>query len=168
MPRVELERAGPERRETLANLFQLYTHDFSEQWAGEPVGDLGEDGRFAAYPFLDSYWTEADREPMLIRADGQLAGFALVNAFAHSGLPIDFSMAEFFVARKYRRAGVGSAAAGEIIRARPGQWEIAVARRNLAAQPFWRRVAAAVATDGIDELDTADQRWNGLILRFRA
>jgi predicted acetyltransferase len=168
MPRVELERAGPGRRETLANLLQLYTHDFSEQWAGEPHGDLGEDGRFAAYPFLDSYWTEADREPLLIRAEGKLAGFALVNAFAHSGLPIDFSVAEFFVARKYRRSGVGLAAATEIIRARPGQWEIAVARKNLAAQPFWRRVAAVVAVGGIDELDRADDRWNGLILRFRS
>jgi predicted acetyltransferase len=165
---VELERAGPERRETLANLFQLYTHDFSEQWAGERQGDLGEDGRFAAYPFLDSYWAEADREPLLIRADGKLAGFALINTFAHSGLPTDFSMAEFFVARKYRRSGVGLAAATEVIRARPGQWDIAVARRNLAAQPFWRRVAAAVAVGGIDELDRADERWNGLILRFRA
>lgn len=168
MPRVELERAGPERRETLANLFQLYTHDFSEQWAGEGQGDLGEDGRFAPYPYLDSYWTEGDREPLLIRAGGKLAGFALVNAFAHSGLPTDFSMAEFFVARKYRRAGVGLAAAAEIIRARPGQWEIAVARKNVAAQPFWRRAAATVAVGGIDELDRADDRWNGLILRFQA
>jgi predicted acetyltransferase len=168
MPKVEQEAAGPERRETLANLFQLYTHDFSEHWAGRPEGDLGEDGRFAAYAFLDSYWIEADREPLLIRADGKLAGFALINAFANSGLPTDFSMAEFFVARKYRRSGVGLAAATEIIRARPGQWEIAVARKNLAAQPFWRSVAAAVAVGVIDELDKADDRWNGLILRFRA
>jgi predicted acetyltransferase len=168
MTKVELERATPEQRETLANLFQLYTHDFSEQWAGEPDGDLGEDGRFEAYPFLDSYWTDAAREPLLIRADGKLAGFALVNAFANSGLPTDFSMAEFFVARKYRRAGVGLAAATQIIRARPGQWDIAVARKNLAAKPFWRRVAAAAAAGPVDELDKADDRWDGLILRFRS
>jgi predicted acetyltransferase len=167
MPKVELERAGPERRETLANLFQLYTHDFSEQWAGEPQGDLGEDGRFAAYPFLDSYWAEADRESLLIRADGKLAGFALINTLAHSGLPADFSMAEFFVARKYRRSGVGLAAACKIIRTRPGQWEIAVIRRNTPAHPFWRKVAAAVAVGPIEDIDKADDRWDGLILRLR-
>lgn len=168
MPKVELEVAGPERRETIANLFQPYTHDFSDFWVGLPDGELGEDGRFGPYPYLDSYWTEADREPLLIRVDGKLAGFALINTFAHSGLPADFSMAEFFVARKYRRSGVGLAAATKIIRARPGQWDIAVVRKNLAAQPFWRRVAATVAVGPIDELDRDDDLWNGLILRFRS
>ncbi|WP_411286306.1 GNAT family N-acetyltransferase [Phenylobacterium sp.] len=151
-------------RVTLANLFQLYTHDFSEHWAGHPEGGLGEDGRFEPYPFLDSYWTEADRSALLIRADGQVAGFALVNTFAHSRLATDFSMAEFFVARKYRRLGVGHAAAAAVICERPGQWEIAVTRTNLAAQAFWRRVVAT--TEGVETYDRADTRWDGLILRF--
>ena len=168
MPKVDVEVAGPERREAIASLFQLYTHDFSEHWAGGPEGDLGEDGRFEPYPFLDSYWSEAGREPLLIRADGKLAGFALVNTFAHSGRPADFSMAEFFVARKHRRSGVGQAAACEIIRSRPGQWEIAVVRKNVGAQAFWRRVAAAAAEGPVEELDLADDHWNGLILRLRA
>ena len=56
MPKVELEAAGPERRETLANLFQLYAHDFSDFWTDRPDGDLGEDGRFEDYVHLDSYW----------------------------------------------------------------------------------------------------------------
>jgi len=168
MPQVELEATGPERRETIANLIQLYTHDFSDYWIGLPQGELGEDGRFGAYPHLDSYWAEADREAMLIRADGKLAGFALVNAFANSGLPTDFSMAEFFVARKYRRLGVGQAAAVDIIRARPGQWDIAVTRRNDPAKPFWRWVAAATAVGEVEERDQNDQHWNGLILRFRS
>ena len=168
MPQVELEAAGPERRETIANLIQLYTHDFSDYWIGLPQGELGEDGRFGAYPYLDSYWAEADREAMLIRADGKLAGFALVNAFANSGLPTDFSMAEFFVARKYRRLGIGQAAAVDIIRARPGQWDIAVTRRNDPAKPFWRWVAAATAVGEVEERDHNDDLWNGLILRFRS
>jgi len=168
MTKVELEPAGPERRETLANLIQLYTHDFSDYWIGLPQGDLGEDGRFEPYPHLDSYWVDPDREAMLIRADGKLAGFALVNTVAHSGLPTDFSMAEFFVARKYRRLGIGQAAAVDVIRARPGQWDIAVTRRNDPAKPFWRWVAAATAVGDVEELDRDDQLWNGLILRFRA
>jgi predicted acetyltransferase len=167
MHKVELEPAGPERRETLANLFQLYTHDFCDYWIGQPHGELGEDGRFEPYP-LDSYWAEPDREALLIRADGKLAGFALVNTFAHSGLPTDYSMAEFFIARKYRRAGVGQAAAVDIVRARPGQWDIAVTRRNEPAKPFWRWVAAACAVDEVQELDRDDDLWNGLILRFRS
>ena len=106
---------------------------------------------------------------LLIRAGGALAGFALVNRFAHSGLPIDHSVAEFFVVRRRRRAGVGFAAATQIVRDRPGLWEAAVARRNTAALPFWRRVAAAAAAAArVEELDRDDELWNGWIVRFRA
>lgn len=167
MPNVELEPVGRERRQTLTNLFQLYAHDFSEQWFDRPEGELDEDGRLEEYGYLDSYWSEPDREVMLIRADGRLAGFAMVNTYSHSGLPLDHQIAEFFVARKHRRSGVGRAAALAIIGERPGLWELAVARRNPGAQAFWRRVAANVASGEVEELDRDDDRWNGLILRFR-
>ncbi|HEY2751226.1 GNAT family N-acetyltransferase [Phenylobacterium sp.] len=168
MPNVELERVGRERRQTLTNLFQLYCHDFSEQWFDRPEGELDEDGRLQEYSLLDNYWTQPKHEAMLIRADGRLAGFALVNDFSHSGLPLDFQIAEFFVARKHRRSRIGEAAALAIIRARPGQWELAVARRNIGAQYFWRRVAASIAGNNVEERDQDDERWNGLILRFRS
>jgi predicted acetyltransferase len=168
MPTVELQPVGRERRETLANLFQLYIHDFTEQWFDRPEGELGEDGLFEPYSYLDTYWSELDREAMLIRADGRLAGFVLVNRHSHSGLPVDFEVAEYFVARKYRRSGVGQAAALAVIRARPGVWQLAVARRNVGAQHFWRRVAAAIAGEAVEEMDLDDERWNGIILRFHA
>jgi predicted acetyltransferase len=167
MAEVTLEPAGRERRLTLVNLFQLYAHDFSEQWFDRPEGELDETGRLQEYSLLDNYWTEPKHEALLIRADSRLVGFALVNDYSHSGLPLDFQIAEFFVARKHRRSGVGQAAALAVIGARPGRWELAVARRNLGAQFFWRRVAGLLAGDEVEELDHDDDRWNGLILRFR-
>jgi predicted acetyltransferase len=167
MPKVELEPAGPERRGMLDALFQLYTHDFSDYWAGTERGELGEDGRFPDYPYLDSYWEEPRREPYLIRVDGHLGGFVLINDHSHSGLPLDFSVAEFFVVRKHRRGGVGRAAARAAIAGRAGQWELAIARKNVSALAFWRGVAAELAAGPVDELDLADDRWNGAILRFR-
>ena len=168
MPQITLEKVGRERRETLTNLFQLYAHDFSDQWFDRPEGELDEEGRLEEYGLMDKYWSEPDHEVMLIRRDGRIAGFVMVNRYSHSGLALDHQIAEFFVARKHRRAGVGRAAALEVIRARPGQWEIAVARRNEGAKPFWRGVAAAAAAQGstVDERDQADARWDGLILRF--
>jgi predicted acetyltransferase len=168
MADVTLEPAGRDRRQTLVNLFQLYAHDFSEQWFDRPEGELGEDGRLEEYGLLDNYWSEPKHEVLLIRADGRLAGFAMVNAYSHLGLPLDFQIAEFFVARKHRRSGVGQAAALAVIGARPGQWELAVARRNTGAQAFWRRVTAVLAGDQVEELDRDDDRWNGLILRFHS
>jgi predicted acetyltransferase len=167
MADVTVEIAEPETRPVFENLFQLYTHDFSEQWAGGEDGELEADGRFAPYPFLDSYWSEAGRTPLLIRVEGYLAGFALINAFSHSGLPVDRAVAEFFIARKHRRFGVGLAAAVKILGHRPGQWEMAVARRNPGALPFWRRVAAEVAGPAVEEIDRDNALWNGPIVRCR-
>lgn len=167
MADVILEPAGPDRHGAMSNLFQLYTYDFTEQWAGTARGELGEDGLFEAYPHLDAYWTDPDREPFLIRADGHIAGLVLLNRHSHAGLPLDHAVAEFFVVRKHRRGGVGRAAALAAIAPRPGQWELAVARRNLGALAFWRRVAAEAADGPVDELDRDDDLWNGFILRFR-
>ena len=166
MTAVVLEPAQSGQRDTLANLFQLYTYDFTEQWAGLDRGEVGEDGLFDAYPYLDSYWSDPDRHPYLIRADGHIAGFVLINGFSHSGLPVDFAVAEFFVMRKHRRGGVGQAAARAAIAPYAGHWELAVARRNTAALPFWRAVAAELASGPAEEIDRDDALWNGPILRF--
>jgi predicted acetyltransferase len=163
--KVTLEPAG-DRRETIANLFQLYVHDFSEFWETRRV-ELSEEGRFPPYPWLDSFWEDPDREALLIRANGALAGFLLINRFSHAGLSCDHAMAEFFVARHYRRERVGFRAAIEVISARPGLWEIAVARRNIPAQTFWREVAASAAPGSTELRDQNDHLWDGVILRCK-
>ncbi|WP_297697292.1 GNAT family N-acetyltransferase [Phenylobacterium sp.] len=161
---VSLESAA-DKRAVVENLFQFYVHDFADFWEARRT-DFGEDGRFGSYPPLAAYWTEPGAQPYLIRADGRIAGFALIDRHAHSGLPTDFNMGEFFVARHYRREGVGRAAALAAICPRRGLWELAVARRNTGALAFWRGVAAQIATGAVDERDQDDDRWNGAILRF--
>lgn len=147
----------------LQNLLQLYTHDFSEHWAGTPKGDLQANGRFPDYPLSD-YWTRPRWSAALVRCDEQLAGFVLVNDRSHSGEPVDHNMAEFFVVRKYRGRGVGRAAAERTFTKRPGQWEVAVARKNVAALTFWRSVVRGATR--ARELDMSGAEWNGPILRF--
>lgn len=165
MSHVILERVGAERAETLANLFQFYVHDFADFWR-ERRAEFGEDGRYPLYPPLVRYWTEPDRECFLIRADGQIAGFALLDREGHSGLPVDWNMGEFFVARHYRREGVGRAAALAAFRAHPGRWEVAVARRNAPAQAFWRGVCQEAASGEVATREQGDERWDGLVLNF--
>jgi predicted acetyltransferase len=99
-----------------------------------------------------------------VRCDDCLAGFVLVNDRGHSGEPIDRNMAEFFILRKYRRHGVGRAAAERIFTQHPGQWEVAVARKNVAALSFWR--TAITRASHARELDVNTAEWNGPILRF--
>lgn len=163
---VTVARARPEEAETLARLMQLYLHDFSELAPLEsPFGELADDGLFA-YPHLADYWTEPRREPLLVRASGHLAGFVLVNAWSASGRPVDFAIAEFFIARKYRRHGIGAEAVRQVIAARPGQWEVAVLAINKPALAFWRRALTAVHAGAVECAESRDGRWVGTIFRL--
>ena len=154
------------QRPGLDRLLQLYLHDFSEfAPIGSPHGEVDEEGRFD-YPGLESYWREDGLIPLLIRADGQLAGFVLVNRWSALGLPLDHVVAEFFVLRKYRRARVGTRAALLVFRRYPGQWEVPVAWYNGPALAFWRRVTEEAALGEVEEIAGDGKRWAGPVLRF--
>lgn len=160
---VTLSDARRSDEPALQNMLQLYTHDFSEHWAGTSKGELQADGRFADYP-LDAYWSEPRWSALIVRCDGCTAGFALVNDRGHSGMPVDRNMAEFFILRKHRGRGVGRSAAEAIFTRYPGQWEVAVARKNVAALDFWRATVGRASR--LREVDVSGAEWDGPILRF--
>ena len=54
-----------------------------------------------------------------------------------------------------------------VIAAAGGRLTLKCQAANLGAQAFWRGVAAQAASGSVDELDQDDDRWNGMILRFR-
>ena len=50
-----------------------------------------------------------------------------------------WDVAEFFIARKCRRHGIGMKVAHEVWRRFPGRWEVRVMEANLTAKEFWER-----------------------------
>lgn len=163
---IDIQPATPAQRGVLENLIQLYTHDFTEHWAGTDKGELGEDGRFPPYA-LDPYWSEPGCHPLLVRIGGHISGFALLNARARSGMDADINIAEFFIVRKHRGGGVGRQVAHALFDRFPGQWEAAIAHQNTAAQAFWRRAAETFprASD-IGQIEILNANWAGPVLRF--
>jgi predicted acetyltransferase len=135
---LEVIPAALEQEPILANLLELYVHDFSEFHQVE----LGLDGRFG-YRNLPLYWRDPDRHPFLVMLDGKPAGFVLVKQGSEiSGDASIWDLAEFFVLRGHRRRGMGTAIAHEVWRRSPGRWEVRVMDSNHGARCFWERAIA--------------------------
>jgi len=165
---VTLERGKPEQRAALDALAQLYMHDFNDFLEPDAKLDVDEDGRFKGDIGLESYWTKAENSVWLIRADGKLAGFALLDKVTRSGQPADFNMAQFFVSRAYRGREVASRAVVAILDAHPGQWEIAIMLRNVPALRFWPRAVALARISGLETLADEAGKTKRRLLRFVA
>lgn len=168
IPGLAIDPAAPHERPLLENLSQLYLHDFSPLFAATPRLDLTPDGRFILDPPLDRWWREPDHTPHILRWHGAPAGFALINRHSAMATPTDHAVAEFFVVRKYRRLGLGAAAAHSLFTRHPGRWEAAVMRANTRAAAFWHHAVHTLpAAHAITIHDRADADWNGTIFRFQ-
>jgi predicted acetyltransferase len=139
-----LDLAAPSDAVLLTNLLELYLHDLSAVF---PI-QLGPDGRFG-YPALALYWSEPERRlPFLIRENHRVAGFALVaRGSPASADPEVWDVAEFFVLRQQRRAGVGRRAALRLWAQLPGRWIVRASEGNPGAVPFWTAVVTEYAKD---------------------
>lgn len=132
---ITLEPVAREQKEILRNLLEKYDYEFSQY----DLRDVNELGLFG-YDWLDCYWTEPRRWAYFIRVEGKLAGFVMVNDYPEYDAPMDFSLAEFCVLYKYRRQGVGAAAANEIFNLHRGRWQLKRHPKNAVSIAFWDRV----------------------------
>lgn len=126
---IDVVLAEASQREVVGRLLEFNAYEFS----GIDERPIGDDARYG-YVYLDAYWSEPDRFPYLIWADGELAGLALVR-----GLQEELTVAEFLVLPKFRRRAVGTRAARALFAQRPGRWRITEVPGNSAATAFWRR-----------------------------
>lgn len=167
---VTVTPAAPADRTLIEGLFQFYVYDFSEMDPPGPGGiTFNAAGAYELDPPLAPYFEEAGRYALVIRVDGETAGFALINGVSHRGGTVERNMGEFFVARKYRGGGIAARALHQVLALYPGRWEVAVVQRNARALTFWPRaiLAAANVTD-IERLDRDDEHWKGPIWCFEA
>jgi predicted acetyltransferase len=140
LPDVRVSPATAEERPLLERLAQFYIYDFSE--------------------------LDPDRHPLLIRVGDKIAGFALINTHSHRGGRVERNMAEFFVARKFRRRGVAREAVRQILALYPGRWEVAAAERNATAKAFWPGAIAAAGVSGLTRVEGDGAHWRGPIWIF--
>jgi predicted acetyltransferase len=157
---VEVLSASIDDKPLIQRMMELYQYDFSEFENKE----LNEHGYFG-YPYLDYYWVEGDRYPFIVRVGGKLAGFVLVSQFTYIR-DSQYSMAEFFILRKYRQQGIGKLVASQVFDRFCGKWEIYQITTNTIAQKFWRNVVGEYTTGKFTEIAIDDSDRQGTIQFF--
>ena len=131
MSTVTLRAADRPQWPVIENLMQFYNYELS---AWYPIA-FGEDGRYPIASKAD-YLALPGTQAWLILADGELAGFAVVDDELVDPRR-DLNLGYFFVARRFRGRGVGAAAFGGLLARYPGAWELYYLARNAAAAGFW-------------------------------
>jgi ribosomal protein S18 acetylase RimI-like enzyme len=126
---VTLREATRDDRERLRGLLAEYLFEF--------------DGRTEPYPYLEAYWSEPERLPFLIEADGELIGLCLIR-IRDGG----WDIAEFSIRPDHRRSGMGRAAVEAVAerarRAGAAHLQAKVHPDNPEALPFWLAVGFRV------------------------
>ena len=112
---------------------QFYIYDFSEFMDLH----LEDHGRYSEY-LLSEYWSDPSRYPYLIKLSGKNAGFVLVRLI-REGEQLYYSIVEFFIMKRYRRAGLGNLVAKDIFTMHKGNWTVHQIINNLPAQLFWQK-----------------------------
>jgi predicted acetyltransferase len=162
MSAVTLRAADRAQWPVVENLLQFYNYELS---AWYPLA-FAADGR---YPIESKagYLGQPGTQAWLILVDDELAGFAIVDddlVDPHD----DLNLGYFFVARRFRGLGVGSAAFGGLLARYPGAWELYYLARNRAAAAFWPR---AFERAGLRDVAVSDVTAHGeacVLHRFAA
>ena len=131
---VRLRRVRPEEKTRLYNLFQKFLYEMTNFYDDEP----DEQGNLH-YGHFESYFDGSDpeREAYFILEDQTVVGFAMLNRYSHLGTEIDKAIAEFTVFPMYRRRHVARRAAEQLLRLRPGKWEVKFNEKNAPAKALW-------------------------------
>jgi predicted acetyltransferase len=131
-----LLKASEEHKIIIQNLMQYYIYDFSEYIKY----DVEDNGSFAPYSNLIDYWEgDNNKFPYVIKMNDKYVGFVLVKLINLIDRSY-FSIAEFFILKKYRREGIGKAVAIRVFNLHRGQWEVYQKNSNKPAQIFWNKV----------------------------
>jgi predicted acetyltransferase len=154
---ILIEAIPVEQKSVLMRLMELYMYDFSA-FSGDDVNEHG----YYGYSHIDDYWNEEGRYPYLIRADGKIAGFALVRSCCeYNDLTNPHCIAEFFVLRKYRGLGVGRLSAIHVFDLHKGGWEVSQWAKNVPAQKFWRSVINGYTNGRFNSFGSIEEGYVG-------
>ena len=133
---VTLREARSDDLLVVQNLVPYYIYDMSEHMGWQCT----HDGRFDGCDGIERYWTDQGKHAFMLRCGDEPAGFAMVRGDHDNDAEIAYSIAEFFVLRKFRGKGVGERIARQLFDRFRGQWMVEHLADNNSAAAFWEKV----------------------------
>lgn len=135
--RTAIRPARETDRALIANIFNLYQHEFSAY--SDEFTFLDENGYFAADSAEEILPFGAGVFPYIITVDGRNAGLVLVLGAPYALPGCDWELAEIFVVRAARGSGAAREAVRLALEGRPGRWGLSVYENNARARAFWAK-----------------------------
>ena len=157
---ITSDLATADETDLLLEHWQLYMQDLA-LFRNLNIENDGRyrDDRLRTYLAYEEHW------PLVIRNDGEVAGFALVR----KSKPDTHLIGEFFIKPESRRAGIGAAAVAQILQKFKGNWEIPFQNENPIAASFWRKTIAILgfsATESVSEFADDQKISSDCLLMF--
>jgi predicted acetyltransferase len=152
-------KAQPDDFAALQQMLELYQYELSDIWSQDADSE-------AKYGYnLDRYRAGECFHAYVTLSGSQYAGFALVAPAAVTRQDGHW-MEQFFILKRYRRAGAGLSFAGHVFSCHPGPWEVGQMPENRRAQAFWRHTIAKVTAGSYVELQVTKGWWKGVVQQF--
>ncbi|HTT07066.1 MAG TPA: GNAT family N-acetyltransferase [Steroidobacteraceae bacterium] len=136
MPQVSVREPRAQDRAWIRGVYRDYLFDLAPAATGlfPLLSDAGQRETEQA----DRLFADAQVRVLAICYAHEPVGFARISMRGQS--PPEFSMADFFIARAWRRRGIGAEAVRLILDRFEGAWLITEHLRNDPAVQFWRQV----------------------------
>jgi predicted acetyltransferase len=138
MPQVSVREPRTADRAWISGVYRDYLFDLAPAATGlfPLLPEIGQ----REPEVTERLFADAQARVLTICYAGEPVGFARISLRTH--LPAEFSMADFFIARAWRRRGIGAEAVRLILDRFEGAWLITEHLRNEPAVRFWRQVVS--------------------------
>jgi predicted acetyltransferase len=147
MPQVSVREPRATDRAWIRGVYRDYLFDLAPAATG--LFPLLPEGGQRESDQADRLFADAQARVLTICYANEPVGFARISLRARS--PAEFSMADFFIARTWRRRGIGAEAVRLILDRFEGAWLITEHVRNDPAVQFWRQVVGGYSAGKYQE-----------------
>ena len=102
------------------------------------------------YIYLDSYFSEQNREAYFVMFQNEIIGFAFINDYCIIKSN-EIAIAEFYIKPLYRNKKIGFSVFKQLVKQKPLKWEVKTDVNNHNAIYFWEKSISKLTNNIFDK-----------------